>query len=91
MRDEKRQLFLSSLIPHPFFQLGTVEVVPGVSEGALLRCGQKVQHDALETAHRQGVFQESPKVALVQAGGDFLEHPLVHHESVQMRDKNRSR
>jgi hypothetical protein len=61
-------------------RLGTVKVVPGVSEGAILRCGEDVQEDSLEAAHHQAMFQESLKVPFVQAGGNLLEHPLVQHE-----------
>jgi hypothetical protein len=57
----------------------------------ILRPGQDVQEGAPETAHCQVVIQESLKVALVQAGGNFLEQRLVQHESVQVRSRNRSR
>src|SRR5262249_17026403 len=54
------QLFIS-------VRLGPVEVIPGVSESALLWLAQSIKDDALETLHREGVFQESPKVCFVQS------------------------
>jgi len=50
---------------------GPVEVIPRVSEIALLWLAQGIEEDALETLHREGVCQESPEVCFVQSRNQF--------------------
>src|SRR5262249_39917119 len=65
-----------------FVRRGPVEVIPRVTERPMLCLAQGIKDDALETAHREGVLQESPEVCFVQSrnklpDGFFLKMKLV--------------
>src|SRR5262249_2844288 len=64
---------------------GPVEVIPRVSERAMLWLAQGIKDDALEPPHCEGVFQESPEVCFVQSRNKFPDRFFLKFKPVSLR------
>src|SRR4051794_29266711 len=66
-------------------RLDPVQVVPGISERAILRFAHDTQDHAIEKPYGHGAFQDSLEIGFVQADDNFLEHTFVRFKLIKSR------